>query len=134
MYCVRQDTCYNNFIVLAVFICHTSGKPVLCTEFFCGTEISVQLILKSCMGVLDVLWVCACYTKEDLCMLHYTKQQVFRPSACKQTAVGVYRTLIVQLTQAGLCVTFWLKCNMHKATTHPSGRYPTLPQTFEFLI
>ena len=30
-------------------------------------------------------------------MLHHTKQQVFRPSACKQTAAGVYRTLIVQL-------------------------------------
>ena len=62
-------------------------------------------------------------------MLHHTKQQLFRPSACKQTAAGVYRTLIVQLTQAGMCVTSRLKCSIHKATT---GRYPTLPQTFEF--
>ena len=29
-------------------------------------------------------------------MLHHTKQQVFRPSTCKQTAVGVQRTLIAQ--------------------------------------
>ena len=34
-------------------------------------------------------------------MLHHTKEQVFRASACKQTAVGVYRTLTVQ---AGICV------------------------------
>ena len=25
------------------------------------------------VGVLDMLWACACYTKGDLCMLHHTK-------------------------------------------------------------
>ena len=32
-------------------------------------------------------------------------------SAYNQTAVGVYRTPIVYLTQAGMCVTSWLKCS-----------------------
>ena len=53
--------------------------------------------------------------------MHITSHQVFRPSTCKQIAVGVYRTLTVQLTQVGTCVTSWLKCSMHKATTHPTG-------------
>ena len=70
-------------------------------------------------------------------MLHHTKQQVFRPSACKQTAVGV-----LEHSQCSLvCVSYpgWsgsctvaLGCSMHKAATHPTGRYPSLPQTIEF--
>ena len=86
---------------------------MLCMEILWHRDLRVlQLILESCRGTGCIVGLCMLYqggfvhvTPRRICACYTicAPSSKYLDSACKQTAVVVYRTLIVHLTQAGMC-------------------------------